>query len=263
MVVKSEKRTQNADSLKVRNGYAKQHVSDSIYLGKMLMVAMEYANTHKYQDSFTLNTQKLFRDSSRLSMDYGHLFDKHHKHLIIRIPGKDIEDTGNNFWDEAIVIAVYLLKDNQFILLHSDTTNYSSFSSDTIMDVNGDGYKDFVTEEYSSNGCCPRDDQYAYLYKPIEGTLTVGEELFNPTYLPKQKLTYIMSYGWPGFVSIYKCKWNGYKLDTIQEIKADTAHKNTYIVDDYITGRNFTIKGLPEEYKHLQSTDYFTSAWDK
>jgi len=131
------------------------------------------------------------------------------------------------------------------------------------MDVNGDGYKDFVMENYSSNGCCPRDDEYAYLYKPIDGSLTNGEELFNPTYFPKDKLTYIMGYGWPGFVTMYKCKWNGYKLDTIEDIKADTAHKNMYFVSNYITGKDYSVKGLPKEYKHLNSTEYFASAWDK
>jgi hypothetical protein len=240
--------------------------ADSIYKRKMLGFALDYANKNKDKDSFLYNSEQLTIDSGKLSIEYGHLFDKQNKHLIIRIPPID---TPYVHLDEPINIFLFALRDNHFVLLcrpdDSTDNNMGEYQGDTLRDINGDGYKDFVVNWYSGCGCCPRGDSYIYFYNPDNGSVTESVELLNATFLPGMKLVYLMDYGYPGRIELYKCKWSGLKLDTLESVSADTSHKGRFFVENEVTGKIKTVIGLPKEYLCIDKSEleWFLNAWDK
>jgi hypothetical protein len=240
-------------------------MEDSLYKIKTLAVALSYAEKNKDKDSFTYNSQKLLFDSSKLSMEYGRLFGGKFKHLIVRLPPM-VLDTSYLYSDllsEAVVVSVYVLKDNSFKLIFKETSSRQEYIGDTIEDLNGDGDKDFIYQTYGTNGCCPRENDYIGLYKSDSGTFKEFE-LFDPVYIPKARIAYTMTYGHPEEIAIYKCKWNRYELDTIGDLSADREHKNVFIIDDYKTGKIKKVKGIPQEYLYAdRDKEWLLGAWDK
>src|ERR1700722_14054960 len=108
----------NSDSIKKES--VKGELGDSLYKIKMLAFALDYANKNKDKDSFLYKSEQLTIDSGSISMDYGYLFDKQHKHLIIRIPPID---TPYVHLTDPISIYLYVLKENRFVLLCSQTVD--------------------------------------------------------------------------------------------------------------------------------------------
>jgi len=137
--------------------------------------------------------------------------------------------------------------------------------SDTIFDANGDGIKDFALRFYPSSGCCRRDIYYLYLSpEKKEGQLSYIE-LINPTFYPKEHLIRGIGYGWPGHVELYKYRWRGEELDTLEYILPDPATKGKTFLkakrirDFYDTAKEKEIRltKLPKEYQTVIDLDYF------
>ena len=134
--------------------------------------------------------------------------------------------------------------------------------SDTIFDANGDGIKDFALRFYPSSGCCRRDVYYLYLSpEKKEGQLSYIE-LINPTFYPKEHLVRGIGYGWPGHVELYKYRWRGEALDTLEYILPDPTTKGK----TFLKGRNLYgstkekeihLTKLPKEYQTVIGLDYF------
>ena len=137
--------------------------------------------------------------------------------------------------------------------------------SDTIFDANGDKVKDFALTFYPSSGCCRRDIYYLYLSpEKKEGQLSYIE-LINPTFYPKEHLIRGIGYGWPGQVELYKYRWRGEVLDTLEYILPDMATKGKIFLkakrirDFYDTakGKEIRLTKLPNEYQTVIDLDYF------
>ena len=137
--------------------------------------------------------------------------------------------------------------------------------SDTIFDANGDEVKDFALRFYPSSGCCRRDIYYLYLSpEKKEGQLSYIE-LINPTFYPKEHLIRGIGYGWPGQVELYKYRWRGEVLDTLEYILPDMATKGKIFLkakrirDFYDTakGKEIRLTKLPKEYQTVIDLDYF------
>lgn len=231
--------------------------SDSTISQKMLAFALNYANSNKGKDSFQYDSQKEKYDSG-LSIEYGHLFDSHYKHLIVQITAIDTDLYGNE-----LIVDVFVMHGNQFVLLCSDTCNPLEFTGYSIFDVNGDGYKDYVFGMYGMNGCCARQDEHVYLYKKDSGTFAPAIETFNPDYYPQEKMVLQMSYGWPGFVTVSKSIWNGFKLNEVETLALDTTHEDTYFIKNEKTDKMKTVKGLPAEYKKYKEINWFLDKLDE
>jgi len=137
--------------------------------------------------------------------------------------------------------------------------------SDTIFDANGDEVKDFALRFYPSSGCCRRDIYYLYLSpEKKEGQLSYIE-LINPTFYPKEHLIRGIGYGWPGHVELYKYRWRGEELDTLEYILPDVATKGKTFLktkrirdfyDNDKEGKTHLNK-LPKEYQTVIGLDYF------
>lgn len=134
--------------------------------------------------------------------------------------------------------------------------------SDTIFDANGDEVKDFALRFYPSSGCCRRDIYYLYLSpEKKEGQLSYIE-LINPTFYPKEHLIRGIGYGWPGHVELYKYRWRGEELDTLEYILPDVATKGkTFLKSKNLYGftkeKEIHLTELPQEYQTVIGLDYF------
>lgn len=133
--------------------------------------------------------------------------------------------------------------------------------ADTIFDVNDDGLADLLIYHSSLNGCCRREIFDTYLQKP-DGTFNEMIELMNPVFSPKEKVIRGLAYGHDH--TLYKFKWKGFTLDTIEYIHPPTDTAATYVIrtnkyDDLTKGD--TLPTLPKEYLHLiQNLNTFTES---
>ena len=103
----------------------------------------------------------------------------------------------------------------------------------------------------------------------LEGKLVMGLPLYgrtwkafiNPTFSPSEKLIRGIDYGQPGEVPLYKFKWVGYKVDTIEYILPDTTKERYHVFkhwrdfDNPKAGRFLT--SVPKEYHKIESYDWF------
>jgi hypothetical protein len=225
---------------------------DSLQLISMLTDLLRIAGKHKNRLKFDEIV-----DFSNLqcvvsgSLTYGHLFEKSRKHLIVR----------RNFCSSTTFLNVFILEKAKFRLVLSQVLDGMSYLNDTIKDVNGDHLKDFLVHSYSSSGCCRRHVYDVYLYQPEKGNFTKKYEFMNPTFSPAEKIIRGIGYGQPGDVELYKYKWNGLKVDTVEFIFPDSTKKSYHVYrrsddfDNYRTGRFITV--IPKEYRKVESYDWF------
>lgn len=220
----------------------------SICLDQLLDEALEMAGKHIHQKTFSTQfdtiTDQEFEVSAKLSM--GNLFSNRLKHLIIQ---RHI--IGEYYFD------IYLIKDNQFEKVLSHIEGEITYVSDTIQDVNGDGYKDFLIDWYGSSGCCLKNFYYVYLFQPESGTFSECHLFINPTFSAREKIVRGVLYGYPGQTGLYKYKWNETQIDTIEFIYPDETAKGMYIRTDK-KGRETKLKNVPEEYRNIYGYDWFT-----
>ncbi len=126
---------------------------------------------------------------------------------------------------------------------------------DTIMDVNFDGYEDYMTYYYSGTGCCPRDSRNAYLNGP-NGFSQKDVHLFNPGFDTLNHTILQMGYGHVPYLDVSKSVWVGDSLQKIESIVhninySDTILKykseETYVIY-YEDGTSKALKEIPDEY---------------
>ena len=106
------------------------------------------------------------------------------------------------------------------ILSHKEWT--LTYVNDAIRDINGDGLKDFVVNSYGATGCCLKAFSDIYLLKKDKKEFSKGFEFINPTFSPEEKVIRGVEYGHPGQTEIYKYKWNGEVVDTLEYVYYDT-----------------------------------------
>jgi len=231
---------------------------DSIALTKAFARAMSYANEHRNDTQFTYQEVigPAFEDSLGVSLlvEFGQLFTKGKKHLLIR-----------RQTPATVMIDIMLLKNDSFGLICKVENEAQNYVGDTIRDVNGDGYKDYLLHLYGASGCCRRNFYDTHLYLAQTDSLTGGYEFMNPTFSPREKIIRGVKYGHPGEVPLYKYKWNGLRVDTLEFVRPGTANKGQFLItrsDDWpISSRDIkkTVKSLPPEYQHIEDIDWFLS----
>jgi hypothetical protein len=134
----------------------------------------------------------------------------------------------------------------------------NTFLDSGIKDLNGDGFDDYFIHWYPSSGCCRRDVYDIYLYQTESRKFTDGLQFINPTFSPKEHLVRGVDYGHPGDVGLYKYKWNGFKVDTIEFIFPDTTGKKYYLSKTREFGRSGKLlTAVPKEYEKIESYDWF------
>lgn len=234
--------------------FAEQQQADSINLLKILGRALRFAGRNKLKDSFHHKVETITDDGSykmTAQLDYGHLFAKDRKHLIVR---------RNVPW--GIICDVFLLEGGHFENVCNREQLGMTYIDNMVRDVNGDGFKDFSVHWYPSSGCCARNVYDVFLYNPKSGSFTQGYKFINPTFFPQEKIIRGVEYGHPGEVGLYKYRWNGIRVNTIEFIypymnpngkfiRTRTRHYKTKQSDGVV------LKALPKEYRRIESVEWF------
>lgn len=235
---------------------------DSVWLSQALVSAKEIAAKNLDKDSFQETIDIVPHDSFypiQTEIQVGNLFDNDKKYCLIKRanPG-------------GVLLDIYAYKSENgenFKELYSQEEPYFSFVRDTIFDANGDGLQDYLAHWYPSSGCCRRNVYRVFLQDKV-GNFTEPIEFMNPTFYPKEKIIRGVKYGHPGEVPLYKYKWNGSSVDTIEFI-----HPLPDKIGDSIIGYNFLrvnqvryypqkddgkfLSEIPKEYLTIEDIDWF------
>jgi hypothetical protein len=195
---------------------------------------------------------RMWKDTSTsVHIRLGKLFSKNLRHLILR-----------SHVDWRMILYIYRIESTgKMIREIRDDWSDLTYIGDKVTDINGDGVNDFIVNWYPSSGCCARNNYHVYLYQKNE-TFSPYFDLINPSFFPKERIIRGVDYGHPGEVPLYKFKWNGVTLDTVEYIyPADTLKKKFYLVHHYGDEDNplkrKTLSAIPKEYVKIDGYDWF------
>jgi hypothetical protein len=249
--IKLEKREK--ERIEKRRKIEEEDRFDSIRLSKVLDKALIIASRNIDLKSFTLEfdseLDSNFIVTTTMKMDT--LFSTKYKYLIIHRNSPSL-----------INIDVYIKRDNKFEKVITHEESNLTYVNDTIQDVNGDGQKDFLVNWYGNNGCCLKNFYIVYLLHADNGTFSQNYEFINPTFSAKEKVIIGVRYGQPGETELYKFKWNGLKVDTVEYIYPDIRRKGHYLKSDRLpyaskSAKETILKDVPTEYKNIYGYNWF------
>ncbi|MTH13953.1 hypothetical protein [Flavobacterium sp. LC2016-01] len=246
------------ERLKKRAEIEKQDKIDSLKLDKVLFDALKVAtpeiNQKKLEKKYNVRFDNEYNVQVEISID--NYFTKNNPHLIIRrlSPGN-------------VYIDIYSKDGNKFkkVVSHKEWT--MTYMNDTIRDINGDGLKDFVVNWYGATGCCLKGFSDIYLLRKDKKEFSKGFEFINPTFSPQEKTIRGVEYGHPGQTEIYKYKWNGETVDTLEYVYYDTDKEGKKTGKIIISKKRAYSKNkkdiqklnsIPDEYKKIEGFDWFT-----
>ena len=249
--IKLEKREK--ERIEKRRKIEEEDRFDSIRLSKVLDKALIIASRNIDLKSFTLEfdseLDSNFIVTTTMKMDT--LFSTKYKYLIIHRNSPSL-----------INIDVYIKRDNKFEKVITHEESNLTYVNDTIQDVNGDGQKYFLVNWYGNNGCCLKNFYIVYLLHADNGTFSQNYEFINPTFSAKEKVIRGVRYGQPGETELYKFKWNGLKVDTVEYIYPDIRRKGHYLKSDRLpyaskSAKETILKDVPTEYKNIYGYNWF------
>lgn len=206
---------------------------DSIQSVRTLERALNMAYNRKGERAYTIA-------SDSLQMRYGHLFSSSVKHLII-----------HRTFESGVNATIYKLHNNRFIQVCKKEMSPFSYLGDTLQDVNGDGKVDYLFHWYPASGCCQRDI-YAVFIQKDNGDFTPEFEFINPRFSAHERIIRGKCYGYDA--PLYKYKWNGYHIDTIEYIyfpESGSDHPFVRRKRENEHEKGEELKQLPKEYQGL------------
>ncbi len=244
------------ERIEKRETIEQQNYADSLRLNNVLQGALKIANQNINKDKF-IKKYEVSPDSITVSVEINldYHFSKTNPHLIIRRNKQS-----------AIYIDVYAKGKNKFERVISHEQWSMTYVNDTIRDINGDGLNDFVVNWYGSNGCCLKAFSNVYLLRKDKKAFSENFEFINPTFSPKEKIIRGVCYGHPGETEMYKYKWNGEKVDTLEYVsyeRNETEKTGKIVVStDRPYGDKFktlkVLNSVPTEYKKIEGYNWFT-----
>lgn len=248
------------ERLQARKETEEQDRIDSLLLAKVLTEALAIANQNSGKDTFQQKYEARPDSTYHINVEISlaHHFTRLFPHLIIRRQGPQ---------SIYLYIDIYTKNGRQYEKVLSHRLWVIEYRNDTIRDINGDGLKDFVVNWYGSNGCCLKGFSNIYLLRPDKQTFSDSFEFINPTFSPKEKLIRGVCYGHPGYTELYKYKWDGEKVDTLEYVsyqKDDQGEKTGKVVISPSRSYDDTTKNLkiltsvPAEYRKIEGYDWFT-----
>lgn len=240
--------------LEKRKEIEEQDKIDSLKYDKVLIDALRIARKNIGKNKF----QKKYIVEPRVEVEINvnNHFTNNYPHLIIRRHG--IND---------VYIDIYSKVNNDFEKVLSHREWGMTYVNDTIKDINGDGLKDFVLNWYGATGCCLKAFSNIYLLRSNKKTFSKSFEFINPTFSPKEKIIRGVEYGHPGKTVIYKYKWNGEAVDSLEYVYYDTDEEGKKTGKIIISKKRAysknkkdikKINSIPAEYKKIESFDWFT-----
>lgn len=165
---------------------------DSILL-KALDIAKQQ-KAHKFEKIYLINIP----DEKEVVIEQDYFLSDESLSLIVR-----------RLEEGTKIIDIFFKKGEDYHKVLSHDEWIITYMGDTIFDVNGDGYKDFIVNGYGANGCCLKAYSLVYLFLPDSLSFSHVYDFLNPTFSPKEKLVRGVCYGHPGETELYKYKWTG------------------------------------------------------
>lgn len=221
---------------------------DSVYALNVWYFCQGLIEFNKYKDYFLGNTDTTHFENNGSSEVYGVVeitsaFNPSRK--IARV--KRISTKGFTYVD-----IVDLTTDS---ILIREKLWWVNYAGDSIIDVNKDGFNDYVLKVMASSGCCPREDSWIYLYNPKTKNFEKPIDILNAEYFIDNRELYGMSYGYPKETYLYKIKFNNIKADTISFL-----HHHPYDSTKYVLSKSnhvdlkkdMVLKSVPKEYKKAE-----------
>lgn len=231
---------------------------DSLRLDRVLNQALSKAKSHSFNTSFKEAFQA-FPDSAfhvDVEIDYDFHFSTKKRHLLIR-----------RFSPASAQIDVYTYSNGNLKNILGHTKWAMEYTGDTLTDVNGDGLKDLIVNWYGTSGCCLKGFSSVYLVREDLHSFSKMTEFINPTFSSKERMIRGVCYGHPGETELYKFKWSGEKIDTVEyvfyERNEDGKQSGKVIVSNYYpTHKAYRelrkVSTLPSEYKRINGINWFT-----
>lgn len=230
---------------------------DSIFLVSVLNDAIarskKYNGEKDFSEGFEVTSDSIFNVDVKI--DYRNHFDSKMKHLIIR-----------RYSPGSVQFDILLKEGNKFKSILSHEQWALTYTGDTIQDINGDGIKDFVVNWYAAAGCCLKANSDVFILRSDFKSFSDITNFLNPTFSPKERVIRGICYGHPGETEMYKFKWNGEKIDTVEYVsfELDKEGKKTgkiVISNQYPYHDNFkvirTLNKAPVEYRNIDGYDWF------
>lgn len=218
--------------------WREQVILDSLISIRTLDLALKIADKQKHKNQFALY-------SDTLDITYGNILSIAVKHLIIK-----------RKFPWGYCTNIYKVKENKFIEEFSKELTLNIYVDDTIKDVNGDNNLDYLFHWYPASGCCLRDIYDVYL-QDAYGNFSKEIEFLNPTFSPKEQVIRGLCYGYGA--PLYKLKWKGFSLDTIEYIYfPDSTNGNNFIRRKHedLTEKGQILNSLPSEYEKVGYGQY-------
>src|SRR4030095_1105049 len=141
--------------------------------------------------------------------------------------------------------------------------DYPFIGKDTLIDLNNDNLADILIEYYGGSGTGLKNRVTDCIYSSAKKDFKECEQLSylaNPTFYPTKRIVagyYIANGG--GHAT--KLKWNGLKLDTLENIDVDITEQNNQLcfkldTYNYITKKKSSkyldIMSLPQVYRYIE-----------
>jgi len=195
--------------------------SDEIAWGKVRYSVLAYGRLFQgnaaYEKTLYLPCTGDYDTLVEVNLIYGHLFAPDQKHLLIR----------THMYGGAL-LDVYCLSGDALKPVCSFDMPGLAYENDSIRDVNGDGYSDFLVHWQPVSGCCLRDIYEVFLYHPENGVFSESFELVNPVFYPKEYLVRGLEYGHLGEAGVYTYRWQGSRLDTVEYVYPSREHNGVF-----------------------------------
>ena len=238
---------------------SKEEIEVGKYQDELDSALANAIETAKKQTTVTFNKSYKIASPNEItiSINQDYFFSEDTPHLII-----NRDDSGTHYVD------ILLKKGGEYESLLSHEEWILTHINDTILDINGDGYKDFVVNGYGASGCCLKAYSNVFLLRPEN--MSFSEEYFflNPTFSPEEGVVRGVCYGHPGETEMYKLGWIRGGLDTLEYVSYEkdksSGEKTGYILitsHEPSDGRSVIIKRLKEvplEYTNIFGYEWFT-----
>ncbi len=190
-------------------------------------------------------------DSDTLRIRAGRLLDTNRRYayiLSLRFPGV-----------AGVHAAWFAYEPDTHSLDSLATEGQTGFQGDTLRDVNGDGFRDWIYRVYPLAGCCLRDGHHVHLFNPATDRFAAPFLLINPTYGPEEGVVRGVTYSHLGEGPLYKVHFMGLAEPEQIECVYHNDEPGVYLRGP-CEGRGEAgevVRGLPAEYAGIESIEWF------
>tara|TARA_B100000508_G_scaffold119640_1_gene100369 strand:+ start:69 stop:947 length:879 start_codon:yes stop_codon:yes gene_type:complete len=230
---------------------------DSLRLVKVLNQTLDRVKsksfTSSFSDSFQTFPDSIYKVDVKINFDF--LFSNKQRHLTI-----------HRYSPGLVQIDVFSNDDGALNKILSHEQWSMEYMNDTLQDINGDGLNDLVVNCYGVSGCCLKAFSNVYLIHNNLQSFSIMHDFLNPTFSSKEGVIRGVCYGHPGETELYKLKWNGDKIDTVEYVsferdKNGNRTGKVIISNQYPHHKNYkiirTMNSVPKEYKSIEGFDWF------